>query len=182
MSSFARICAVALLAILPACSAQSPQHKKRPDPKPEPTKQELFEFIRGDLLAYTADDGISDNQEVTYDPIENILRVKQPDGHCDHFLSSLNANTLVWDVVDPSDSVRTREPVLRLTVVSLSGKTARTCFDNWDRVDTSLAPNRSRFLFSYSKAKQASDFQSKLNKAFKKLIALSGGEPEKDIF
>ena len=182
MSQLVRICTVAILAILPACLAQSPQHKKKPVPKPEPTKQELIEFIRSALLAYSADDGINDNQEVTYDATTNVLRVKQPDGHCDHFLNSMNANTLVWEVFDPSDSVRTREPVLRLTVVSLSGKTARTCYDNWDRVDTGLASNRARFLFSLSKTNQAPDFQSRMNKALKKLIALSGGEPEKDIF
>jgi hypothetical protein len=42
--------------------------------------------------------------------------------------------------------------------------------------------NRARFLFSQSKADDLPDFQDKMAKAFKKLIVLTGGEPEKDLF
>jgi hypothetical protein len=182
MSHLARICAAALFLVLPVCLAQAPQHKKKPVPKPEPTKQELFEYIRGALLSYSPEDDTNDNLEVAFNSDSAVLTVKQPDGHCDHFLNALNANTLVWEVFDPSDSVRSRGQILRLTVVSVTGKAARTCYDNQDAIETDISPNRARFLFSYSKTNQAPDFQTKMTKAMKKLILLSGGTPEKDIF
>jgi hypothetical protein len=176
------ICAFALIVLLPICSAQAPAHKSKLTPKPEPTTQDLFEFVRGSLLAYGPDDGINDNLEVTLDSTANIMTVKQPDGHCDQFLNALDANTLVWDVFDASDSQRTREQMLRLTVISVSGKNARTCYDNMNRVDSKVPSNRARFLFSLSKTDQMVDFKSRTAKAMKKLIAASGGAPEKNLF
>ena len=176
------ICAFALIALLPACSAQTPAHKTKPAPKPEPTAQDLFEYVRGSLLAYGPDDGINDNLEVTLDGTGNIMTIKQPDGHCDQFLNALDANTLVWDVFDASDTQRTREQMLRLTVISVSGKTARTCYDNVNQVDPNVPSNRARFLFSLSKTDQMPDFKTKTAKAMKKLIVATGGAPEKNIF
>ncbi len=69
--------------------------------------------------------------------------------------------------------------LVRLTLVSVSGKPARTCYDKANRVDESVPANRIRLLFSYSKADQWTSFQDKLTKALKKLIVLSGGAPEK---
>lgn len=177
-----RICAAALIALLPACYAQAPAHKAKSAPKPEPTAQDLFDYVRGSLLAYGPDDGINDNLEVTLDSTGNIMTVKQPDGHCDQFLNALDANTLVWDVFDASDTQRTREQLLRLTVISASGKTARTCYDNLNRVDSKVPSNRARFLFSLSKTDQMVDFKTRTTKAMKKLITVSGGTPEKNLF
>jgi hypothetical protein len=67
-------------------------------------------------------------------------------------------------------------------MVSVLGKTARTCYDQQDHIDTTLANNRARFLFSQPKADDVPDFQDKMAKAMKKLIVLDGGLPEKDIF
>jgi hypothetical protein len=39
-----------------------------------------------------------------------------------------------------------------------------------------------RLLFSYAKSEQVSGFQDKMMKVMKKLIVLSGGAPERDIF
>jgi len=64
----------------------------------------------------------------------------------------------------------------------VSGKTARTCYDKANNVDTTDPPNRVRLLFSYVKADQRPKFQESMTKAIKKLIALSGGAAEKDIF
>jgi hypothetical protein len=182
MSCSRRICAVTLIAIVSACSAQTAQHKQKPDPKPDPTPQELIEYIRGSLLAYSPEDRINDNLEVTVDAAGTVLTVKQPDGHCDQFLNALNANTLVWDIFDASDPVTTRQQILRLTIVSVSGKSARTCYDKWGRVDGNLATNRARFMFALGKIGDPATFQTKMTKAFKMLIAASGGAPEKDIF
>jgi hypothetical protein len=62
------------------------------------------------------------------------------------------------------------------------GKNARTCYDSSDHLDLNVMGNRARFLFSQSKADDLPDFQDKMAKAFKKLIVLTGGEPEKDLF
>lgn len=182
MSKLARVCAAAIIAILPLCSAQTPQHKKKAPPKPEPTAQDLFAYIRGGLLSFSPDDGINDNLEVTLDPTGKILTVKQPDGHCDQFLSALDGNTLVWDVFDASDSTRSRQQILRLTIVSIAGQTARTCYDNRNTIDAKVAANRARFLFSFALTDRVPGFQAQMTKVFKKLIMLSGGAPEKDIF
>ena len=182
MTRMASICAATLIAILPACSAQTTTHKKKPDPKPEPTASELVEYIRGSLLAYSPQDGINDNVDVTFDPAANVLKITGPAGHCDEFLSSLDANNLVWDAFDPSDSVQSREKLLRLTVISVSGKPARICYDKYNHADASILANRARLLFSLSRADEVPDFQKKMTKAFKQLIVLSGGVPEKDIF
>ena len=182
MTQLARICAAALIAILPACSAQTANHKKRPDPKPEPTAPELFEYIRGALLTLSADDGINDNQEVTFNWTTNVMTITQPTGHCDHFLNALNTNNVVWDVFDPSDAHQTRDKLVRVTLVSVSGTTARTCYDKMNHVDASVPTNRIRLLFSFTKADQVPDFQDKMTKALKKLIVLSGGTPEYKLF
>jgi hypothetical protein len=182
MTHLARICAAALILVLPACSAQTPHHGKKPDPKPEPTQQELFEYIRGKLLSLSPGDGINDNLEVAFDPASAILSITQPDGRCDIFLSAIDTNSAVWEVFDPSDTYHTREQVLRLTLTSLSGKKARTCYDSHNQVDTSLAANRVRLLFSLAKANEVPDFTENMGKAIKKLIVLAGGTPEKDLF
>ena len=111
-----------------------------------------------------------------------VLTIKQPDGHCDIFLNALDANTLVWDVYDASDSMASRQPLARLTVISVAGKNARTCYDVDNQVDPTISGNRARLLFSWGKIPDGSGFQAKMTKAVKKLIALSGGSAEKDIF
>jgi hypothetical protein len=183
MTPRSRICAAVLVVVLPFCAAQTPSHKKAPAaPKPEPTESDLVEYIRGALLSLSPNDAINDNLEVRYDDAKKVLTVIGPSGRCDEFLSALNPNNAVWDVFDPSDSERQREKLLRLTMVSVIGKTARTCYDKSDHVNLDVMSNRARFLFSQSKADDVADFQEKIAKAFKKLIVLTGGAPEKDIF
>ncbi len=176
------ILAAALFAILPACSAQTATHKKRTPPKPEPTAPELFEYIRGALLSLSPQDGINDNVDVTFDAAKGVLTVKQPSGYCDEFFGALDANDVVWDDFDPSDSRNTRERLVRVTMVSASGKTARTCYDKANQVDPTVEANRVRLVFSFAKADQRPKFQDTMTKAIKKLIALSGGAPEHDLF
>ena len=178
----AAMLAAVLIAVLLVCSAQTTPHKKKAPPKPEPTAPELFEYIRGALLSLSPEDGINDNLEVKYDLATNVMTVTQPGGHCDEFFGALNANEVVWDDFDPSDARNTRERLVRVTMVSVSGKTARTCYDKTNNVDTSDPTNRVRLLFSYVKADQRPKFQESMTKAIKKLIALSGGAAEKDIF
>ena len=176
-----RIFACALLLCASLSSAQTATHKKAAS-KPEPTEPELVEYLRGALLSLSPNDGINDNLDVRYDETTKVLTVTTPAGHCDVVLSALNPNNTVWDVFDPSDSDRQREKLLRLTMVSTIGKTARTCYDRLDHVDTTLIGNRARFLFSQPKTDDVPDFQGKMTKAIKKLILLSGGAPEKDLF
>jgi len=178
-----RICAFALLLCTSLCFAQTTTHKRAATPsKPEPTEPELVEYLRGALLSLSPNDGINDNLDIRYDETTKVLTVTTPAGHCDVVLSALNPNNTVWDVFDPSDSDRQREKLLRLTMVSVLGKTARTCYDRLDHVDTTLIGNRARFLFSQPKTDDVPDFQGKMTKAIKKLILLSGGAPEKDLF
>jgi hypothetical protein len=182
LSLAAGICAAVLaLAVFP-CSAQTATHKKKAAPKPEPTAQDLYEYIRGALLAYSPDDRINDNLEVSLDPTATVLTIKQPDGHCDIFLNALDANTVTWDVYDASDSMASRQPLARLSVVSVPGKGARTCYDLDNQIDPTISTNRARLLFSWEKIPDGSGVQAKMTKAVKKLIALSGGHAEKDIF
>ena len=181
------VACTAAATMTPVCPGQSSTtvHKKsapKPKPKPEPTPAELFELIRGSLLSYSPDDQINDNLEVTIDSTGTVLTIKQPDGHCDQFLNAMDANTLVWDVYDASDSVTSRQPLLRLSVISVPGKNARVCYDNDGQVDQNIPSNRARFLFLLAKIPDQIPFQIKISKALKKLIAQSGGDPEKDIF
>jgi hypothetical protein len=177
------ICAATLLLVSPLCFAQSATHRKAAvPPKPEPTESDLVEYIRGALLSLSASDGINDNLDVRYDETTKVFTVTTPAGHCDLFISALNPNNAVWDVFDPSDSDRQREKLVRLTMVSVAGKTARTCYDKLDQVDTTLIGNRARFLFSEPKTDDVPDFHAKMTKAMKKLITLTGGAAEKDIF
>lgn len=173
-----------LLLTASLCLGQATSHKKAapPPPKPEPTESELVEYIRGAMLSLSPSDGINDNLDVRYDDSTKVFTLTTPAGHCDLFVSALNPNNAVWDLFDPSDSDRQREKLVRLTMVSVAGKTARTCYDKLDRADTTLIGNRARFLFSEPKSDDVPDFQAKMTKAIKKLIALTGGAPEKDIF
>ena len=184
MRRLACIPAVALLLMLPVCWAQTApaaHHAKKP-PKPEPTQQELFDYVRGELLALSPSDGINDNVEVKYDLATSVLSITQPDGHCDIYLGAMDSNSAIWEVFDPSDTYHTREQVLRLTLTSLSGKKARVCYDKDNLVDTSIASNRARLLFSLVMSNAVPKFTDNMGKAVKKLIALAGGTPEKDLF
>lgn len=182
MRSLARICAAALIAVLPACTAQTSTGKARPEPKPEATAPELFEYVRSALLLLTPEDGVNDNIEVRFDWTTNVMTILQPGGHCDIYMNALNSNDVAWDVFDPSDTRETRDKLVRLTMVSVSGAKARTCYDKAGRTDESVPNNRIRLLFSYSKADQWPGFQAKFAKAIKRLVVLSGGAPEVKLF
>jgi len=177
----AGVCAAVLAISVCPCTAQTYTHKKAPAAH-EPTSAEIFDYMHGALLAYSPEDGANDNLEVLIDPTATILTIKQPDGHCDIFLASLDANTIVWDVYDASDSMQTRAPLARLTVAAIAGKKARTCYDPDNNVDPSIPTLRARILFSWGAIPEGSGFQSKFTKAFKKLIKQSGGMAEKNIF
>jgi len=182
MKQVACILTATLIAVLPACSAQTSTHKARPEPKPNATAPELFEYVRSALLLLTPEDGVNDNLEVSFNWDTNVMTIAQPGGHCDLFMNALNGNDVAWDVFDPSDSHESREKLVRLTLVSVSGSRARTCYDKQENVDEDVPTNRIRFLFAFSKADQWPGFQAKLTKALKKLIVLSGGAGEVKLF
>jgi hypothetical protein len=184
MKRRAFVCVTAVLLLLPVCRAQSASstHHAKTPPKPEPTQQELFDYVRGQLLALSPSDGINDNREVTYNMATSVLSITRPDGRCDIFLGQIDSNSSLWEVFDPSDSYRTREQLLRLTLTSLNGKQARTCYDTHNQVDTNIPGNRARLLFSLAKSNAISGFTDKMDTAIKKLITLAGGTPEKEIF
>ncbi len=172
----------AILLAVPLASSQTAKHKAAAESKPEPTEAELVEYIRGALLAYSPSDGLNDNLDVSFNTATKVLTVTGPNGHCDFSIPSLNADNTVWDVYDPSDSDRTREKVLRLTLVSVSGKDARACYDRQGHIDTTMLTNRARFLFSQPRTDEVPDFQQKMATAFQKLIAATGGAPAKALF
>jgi len=177
------LCAGAVATSALPCAAQSKTtQSKKVAPKKEPTATELFAYMRGALLQYSADDGSNDNLEVSIDPTATVLTIKQPDGHCDIFLNALDANTISWDVFDATDSMQTRAPLARLTVVSVAGKKARTCYDVENNIDPAPSVTRARVLFSWEKIPEGSGFQSKFTKALKKLITQSGGAAEASLF
>jgi hypothetical protein len=195
MRQVAWFCFGVLLAGLPACFAPSMlsaqyrlppppvhHHVKKPDPKPEPTQEELVDYVRAKLLALTATDGYNDNVEVTFNPATTALIITRPDGRCENFLNTLDTNSMVWEIFDPSDQHVTREPLLRLTVSSKSGEVSRICYDKQNHVDTSVISNRVRLLFSTSKEGQVPDFRQNMTKAIQKLIVLCGGTEQKEIF
>ena len=161
----------------------TPAHKsKKPDPKPQPTEQDLLDYLRGKLLALSPEDGLNDNLEVSYDLDKSTMSITQPDGHCDISLNALDANSAFWDTLDPSDRYRARDEVLRLTITSQSGKNARVCYDRKNQINPNAAANRVRLLFSHSKANATPGFVDTMDRAVKKLVELSGGTAEKKIF
>ncbi len=156
-------------------------HPKKAEPKPPPSREELFEYVRSRLLSLSPSDGLNDNLEVAYNPDISTLTITQPDGRCDIYLNAIDNNSAVWEIVDPSETNRPRAEVLRLTINSISGKPARACYDSQNQIDTSMASNRARLFFSLSKAKAAPDFTYKMDKAIKELVVASGGAPEKQV-
>jgi hypothetical protein len=200
MTRLARICAATLIVFLSACSALTPPPEqaaqlvplaqpRKATPaqhtiakKEEPSQQELFDYVRGKLLSLSPSDGFNDNQEVSFDPSTSILSITQPDGRCDIFLNAIDANSMIWEDFDPSDTYHTREDVLRLTLTALNGKKARTCYDAHNQVDTSIPSNRARLLFSVAKTNTVPKFTDNMGKAVKKLVVLAGGTPEKNLF
>ncbi len=166
----------------PEKNAKRARHVKAPDPLLDATQGELAEYLRGKLLALSPSDGINDNIEVRFDPSTSTLTIIQPGSRCDQFLNALDTNNIYWDVFDPSDPVNSREPILRLTATAVSSKKARACFDTKGHPEPGLNTNRVRLLFSYPKSEQISGFEDKMMKVTKKLIILSGGSPENDIF
>jgi hypothetical protein len=200
MTGLARICAAALLVTLCGCGPEpAPTETALPpapmpaphkaagggqarSQKPEPTQQELADYVRGKLLQLSPNDGINDNQDVSFDAATGVLSVTQPDGRCDIFLGAIDSSSLLWETFDPSDTYHPRAKVLRVTMTSLGGQKARTCYDEHSQVDASLPKNRARLLFSLPKTEVVPNFQPNMNKALKKLVLSAGGAPEKDIF
>lgn len=180
MRTLATLCAIALFAAAPLAAAQAAHHKKTT--KPPPTAPELAEYIRGQLLALSPDDGYNDNQEVSLDAANQVMTVKQPDGRCEIYFGNLDANTVVWDVFDASDSNDTREKLLRVTIIGLSGKPARTCYDKQNKPVASIPDNRARLLFAQYKASADPDFAYQMTKALQALIALDGGQAKEKLF
>jgi hypothetical protein len=166
----------------PEKNTKSARHAKAPDPLLDATQGDLAEYMRGKLIALSPSDGINDNIEVRFDQPTSTLTIIQPGSRCEHFLNALDTNNIYWDVFDPSDPVNSREPILRLTATSVSGKKARACYDAKGHPEQGLNTNRVRLLFSYPKSEQVSGVQDKMMKVMKKLIVLSGGTPENDIF
>jgi hypothetical protein len=166
----------------PEKTTKSGKHVKVPDPLLDATQGDLAEYVRGKLIALSPSDGINDNLEVRFDPSTSTLTIIQPGSRCEQFLNSLDTNNIYWDVFDPSDPVNSREPLLRLTATSVGGKKARACYDTKGHPEEGLNTNRIRLLFSYAKSEQVSGFQEKMMKVMKKLIILSGGAPENDLF
>ena len=107
-----------------ATEAKARVSPRKAEPKPPPSREELFEYVRGRLLSLSTSDGINDNLEVAYNPDISTLTVTQPDGRCDIFLNSIDNNSAVWEIIDPSETNRPHAEVLRLTVNSISGKRA----------------------------------------------------------
>lgn len=178
----ASLIAIILIALASVCGAQTAARAKRPAPKPPPTAPELFQYIRSALLLLSPDDGVDDNLEVSFDEATSIMSIKQPGGHCDQYLNAVDANNVAWDLYDPSDETHARERLLRMNLVSISGRKARVCYDKQGQVDESIPANRVRLLFILSKAEQWPEFQKKMTKAVKSLVVLSGGAPVQDIF
>jgi hypothetical protein len=137
--------------------------------------------VRSRLLSLSPSDGVNDNLEVAYNPDISTLTITQPDGRCDIFLNSIDNNSAVWEIIDPSENNHPRAEVLRLTVNSVSGKKARACYDNQNQIDTNLASNRARIFFSLSKARATPGFTEKMDKAIKELVVASGGAAEKQV-
>lgn len=180
MKLLATLCVVAIFATAPLARAQSAHHRK--NTKPEPTAPQLAEFIRGQLLAYSPDDGYNDNQDVSFDPANQVMSVKQPDGRCEVYFGNLDANTIVWDIFDASDSNDNREKLLRVTIIGLSGKAARTCYDKQNQPVSSIPDNRARLLFAQYKTSQTPGFAEDMTKALQALIKLDGGLPAQKLF
>jgi hypothetical protein len=165
-----------------AKTAKPARHAKAAEPAPEPSQQELVEYLRGKLLSLSPGDGINDNVDVRFDSSTSTLTVIQPNSRCDHFLASLDANNISWDIFDPSGANDSGRELLRLTVTSVSGKTARSCFDVKGQPEDGATTNRVRLLFSLAKSEQIPGFQGKMAKVIKKLIVQSGGVEEKEFF
>jgi hypothetical protein len=149
---------------------------------PEPTQEDLAEYLRGKLLLLSPSDGINDNLEVRFDSSTSTLTVIQPTGRCEQFLGALDANNISWDIFDPSDSENPRDKLLRLTTNSVSGERARVCFGMNGQPEEGTSTNRVRLLFSLTKADQIAGFQDKMVKTMKKLIVLSGGVEGEEFF
>lgn len=152
------------------------------EPQPEPTQEELVDYLRGKLLTLSPSDGFNDNVEVRFDSSTNTLTVIQPVSRCDLFLNTLDANNITWDTFDPSDDQNARPELLRLTSASVSGKKARSCLDIRGLPEEGTSTNRVRLLFSLAKAEQVPGFQAKMTKTVKALILLSGGVEGKEFF
>ena len=179
----AGVCAALLAIVVSSSRAQPAMHRKKAvAAKPEATAAELFEYIRGTLMAYSPDDRINDNLDVSLDPTATVLTIKQPDGHCDIFLGALDANTVTWDFYDASDSMVSRQPLARMSVVSLPGKSAAHLLRPGQPGRPVDSDQPGAIAVFVGEDSRGSGVQSKVTKAMKKLIALSGGYAEKDIF
>ena len=96
---------------------------------------------------------------------------------------ALDANDVVWDDFDPSDSRNTRERLVRVTHGLRERQNgAEPATTRPIRLIPAIPTNRVRLLFSFAKADQRPKFQDTMTKAIKKLIALSGRRSANTIF
>ena len=145
-----------------------------------PGKLETAEYIRGKLLSHTTKDANDGLTEVSFN--ENnctLLLIQENNLTVENYFSNLNANTITWDIFDPSpyDAPGRHAKLLRLKISSIAGKIARTCSGN--KCKTQIAC----LWFKLDSIDNVEDFKKKMSKSVKHLIELCGGkEEEKDPF
>ena len=101
----------------PAGHAKASAPTAEAEPLPEPTQEDLVEYLRGKLLTLSPSDGFNDNVEVRFDAVHQHIDRDSTHQPLRSFLSALDTNNITWDTFDPSDDQNPRQELLRLTAL-----------------------------------------------------------------
>ena len=161
-------------------SHTSPNPAIAPAPPPEPTKEETLNYIHGKLLSLAPDSPALTDVKVNQETcgISLIYNGNDPHPTMDvAYIWNLDAGSLSW-TVDQSKTLL----LLRIAARSNLTGSGHEFREETRPHDTITEIGYAQFRFSLAAAAEVPDFQSKMDKAFKRLIQLCSGRGVSDPF
>ena len=158
--------------------------QRKPEPKPEPTAQELFEYVRSALILLSPDDGINDNLEVTFNPatqLDDRNAARRPLRSISRMRSTQTMSA--WDVFDPSDASRVpRTALAPYTGLRQRQEGAEPATTRQNKSMQALPANRVRLLFSLSQGGPVAQLPGQIVKGLQESHRAERCRTREDIF
>jgi len=143
------------------------------------SKQEIFQFIRGQMLGLSPTD-YGKVVEVSFDSSSCATRVIYGDNaQAVINFANLDANSIFWSVVPVNNS---SEKFLRLTMIAAPGTSGEDTFFDRNSPTVGSPMNMAIIDFALAKAAQVPDVQDKFARSVKHFITLCGGTAERARF
>lgn len=146
------------------------------------SKQETFQFIRGQLLGLSPT-GFGSISDASFNTDTCTLKLIYADNaKADVNFANLDANSVFWSVAPIPGSGDSSDKFLRLTMIAVPNQPGEATFFDPGNPTTGTPKNQAILDFSLAKAAQVPDVQERIGGAIRHLISLCGGTSERKSF